>query len=111
MKESIRISYRVGPDFRYNLLIVCGGNGCKRVTKDNVELRGYGPSMKTKDYTHHGRVRTSETKEYPVTTARFPFGDMRPPFLKLRLYNVGGRTPCMKGGNNILAGKKVRAAP
>ena len=56
MKESIRISYRVGPDFRYNLLIVCGGNGCKPVIKDNVEMRGDGLSMKFKYETHHGRV-------------------------------------------------------
>ena len=62
MKAMIRISYRVSPDFSYNLIIVCGGNGCKRVIKYNVEMRGYGPSMKVKDDTHHGRVKTSEPK-------------------------------------------------
>ena len=78
MKAIIRISYHVSPDFRYNLLIVCGGNGCKHIIKYNMELRGYGTSMKVKYETHHGRVKMAETKEYPTTTARCPFGDYYP---------------------------------
>ena len=58
--------------------------------------------MKVKDETHHGRVKTDEPKEEPATTVRCPFGDMRPPFLKLRFYNLGGITPSMAGGKNIL---------
>ena len=54
MKAIIRISYHVSTDFRYNLLIVCRVNGCKHVIKENVELGGYGPSMKVKDDTNHG---------------------------------------------------------
>ena len=80
MKAMIRISYRVSPDFSYNLIIVCGGNGCKRVIKYNVEMRGYGPSMKVKGENHHVRVNMAEPKEYPTTTLRCPFGDTRLPF-------------------------------
>ena len=54
--------------------------------------------MKVKDDTHHGIVNMDEPKEYPATTARFTIEDMIPPFLKLRLYNVGGSTPVMAGG-------------
>ena len=84
MKSSIRISYHVSPDVRYNLLSVCGGNGCKPVIKYNVELRGYRPSMKVKNETHYGRVNTAEPKEYPVTTVRCALGGMIPPFIKIR---------------------------
>ena len=57
-----------------------GGNGCKHVIKGNVELRGYGPSMKVKGENHHVRVNMAEPKEYPTTTLRCPFGDTRLPF-------------------------------
>ena len=70
--------------FRYNLLILCGGNGCKHAIKDNAELRGYGQSMKGKDETHHVGAKIAEPKEDPVTTARCTFGDIIPTFLKLR---------------------------
>ena len=85
MKASIRIRYHVSTDFRYNLLIVCRVNGCKNVIKDNVELMGYGNSMKVKDEIQHGRVNIAEPKEDPATIVRCPFGNIRPPFLKLRL--------------------------
>ena len=62
--------------------------------------------MKVKDETHHGRVKADEPKEEPATTFRCPFGDMRPPFMKIRFYNVGGSTPSTSGGNNLLAGNK-----
>ena len=61
---------------------MCIGNGCKHVIKDNVELRGYGPSMKVKDEAHRVRVNTAEPKEDRATTARCPFGDIRPPFFE-----------------------------
>ena len=57
------ISYHIILYFRYNLLIVFGGNGCKNAIKDNVELKGYGKIMKVKDNNHHGRVKTTEPKE------------------------------------------------
>ena len=79
------ISYHISPYFRYNLLIVCGGKDCKNVIKDNVELMGYGNSMKVKDEIQHGRVNIAEPKEDPATIVRCPFGNIRPPFLKLRL--------------------------
>ena len=84
MKERIRISYHVTPDFSHNLLIVCKGNGCKHVTKYNTELRRYGLSIKVKDDTHYGRLKTAEPKEDPATTERCTFGDTRPQFLKIR---------------------------
>ena len=84
MKASIRIRYHVSTDFRYNLLIVCRVNGCKNVIKDNVELRGYGLSMKVKDDTHHVRVKMDELKEELTTTERCPFEDNRPTIIKLR---------------------------
>ena len=67
--------------------------------------------MKVKYETHHGRVKMAKTKEYPTTTARCPFGDMRPPFLKLMFYNVGGSTSSISVGQNILTGKIGREAP
>ena len=70
--------------FRYNIIIVCGDNTCKHFLKDNVELRGDGLIMKVKDEIHHGIVKTDEPKEDPAMTVRCTFGDMRPPFLKLR---------------------------
>ena len=60
MKAIIRIIYHISPYFRYNLLIVCGGNGCKHIIKDNVELRGDVPSVKGKNETHRGIVKTYE---------------------------------------------------
>ena len=104
------ISYHGSPYFRYNLLIVCGGNVCKHVIKDRMEMRGYGPSMKVKDETHHGIVKTAEPNEDPMMTVRCPFGDMVPPFLSLRFLDVGGINPSMAVGQNIPAGKKGRAA-
>ena len=67
--------------------------------------------MKVKDDTHHGRLKMDEPKKEPTTTARFSFGDMRTPFMKLSFYNAGGSNPLMAGGKNILAGNKVRQAP
>ena len=62
MKARIIISYHVSLYFRYNPIIVCGGNGCKNFIKYNVVLMGYVPSMKVKYDTQHGRVNTAEPK-------------------------------------------------
>ena len=70
MKTIIRISYHVCPYFRYILLIVCGGNSCNHVIKENAELSGYGPIMKSKDETHHVRVKIAEPKEDSASTER-----------------------------------------
>ena len=83
MKSSISISYHFSPYFRYNLLIVCGGNSFKHVIKYNKELRGDGPSMKVKYDIHNGRVEMPEPKEDPVMAAGCPFVDIRPPFMEI----------------------------
>ena len=84
MKEKIRISYNVHLYFRHNILIVYGGNGFKHVIRENMELRGYGLSMKVKADTHHVRVKMTELKEYRKTTDRCLFEDKRPTIIKLR---------------------------
>ena len=83
MKSSIRISDHVSPDFRYNLLMVCGDNGCKIFIKDNLEMRVNGPSVNVKDNTQHVRLKMDQPKEYSTTTVRCTFEDMRHPFLNL----------------------------
>ena len=67
--------------------------------------------MKVKYETQHGREKIYKPNEDPMKIVRCPFGDMRPPFLNLRFYKIGGITPRMEGGQNLLAGKKVPAAP
>ena len=52
-------------------------------------------------------MNTDEPKEYPAMTVRCTFGGMRPPFLNIRFYNIGGSAPSMAGGLNLLDGKKV----